>query len=1207
MTNSTIVITADNSKDTRRTLLDPNIQVETLNVIGTSERGPAFVPTIVGSYNATLADDTLNTFQNIFGSNVIEYSNGSIAANTWFRGGGQQLSFTRVLGIGNGEAANETTGIVPESGFIVGEQPIKFGITPDKKSDSKRAVEASQGNVLGKGRTFFYCKMYDISTGNLQYTDSINPDFNLIKQFEITSDLESNNKIYFIDKIIMSAHGNYLTLNPYESNDVRTLNGATSETIIGNSNNNWHSQINNESLNDNLKTKEVHSTLSYGAGNLIGSYASIYKLDLAIDDNSNRFFINGLKNDVYNTTKNTISTINFAWHTFDYGGIFNPAVSNENTASMNSEFKFLYEKGHVEYADFKASFSYSVLSNLKRVQLLLPSKLSHNTFDVDNSIPNYEDFQSTYQTAKTPWIVSQRYTGVEKDDRTTLHKEVKKLFRFHSLDDGESGNRFRIRIKPLQLGKILNDPREKQDLWSKFNISVSEYNKNNNSFDPVMELQNVDLNPDSKSYICRLIGTKHTYWDKESNKIVTEGLYPNTNQFLRIEVHQDVEDKLIKPFYMPCGFVSYPHININIDNIKNTSKIQDVQDSIWQDDDEKPYKLIQKPVDYILNLNRQVYDSLCVKEELYWGVLFTKARVNVTNIASRTNNRVLDLPISITKKNNTGNISIEENKINFIQYSIEDEENEFSYRGCFEYSKWFQNTRKDINVWAQDDNYCNGLFHLEKILYFKNAEKTQEKWLYSFYRRDGKEISKNDLEIDVDFLNEYSYVLIDDVLKSEDGEDSSNSEYLKFDFFTYGGFDGTNCFEYDKKILTNSAVIRELENEDSNDSTVGPTYKSYSKAIELSAEYSNTLCDILAVPGITHPVILKEIVEISKDKKSFISLLDTPVLKSNGEYITDYVFKEMFGQVDLQFNDPNSELNISLGDIGYEKVNLVQNPSEAVTVPSLIAEGTASSLSKYNSLGFDTKYVIGLHNGLISENVRPDLTSKLELSPSILAINALSRTTLNPVLNIDLNSNEVNNFDGLDYNFTETLNDNLINEGNNKASFLRLSQDYNLNVVTKENTGDSKLKLNSANTNLNNRKSMFRLSHNVRIMNEIKKSIRNALYGTRDNLANSKGELFNSMVSDNVIRSRVKFIIERILNLYKKNKTISDFRVNLDSKNNILQITESNNYTIKGNVLISLYGSFEEDNLLELDLTKLLQTASTLTDTFNTEIVINKI
>ena len=1084
MSDSTIIITADNSTDTRRTLLDPNLQVETLNVIGTSEKGPAFVPTIVGSYDATLADDTLNTFENIFGSNVLEYSNGSIAANTWFRGGGQQLSFTRALGIGNGGEADEITGIVPESGFIVGEKPVKFGYIKDKKSNNKNA-KGFDGNTLKLGRTFFYCRMLKVNTlGGDSVT--IDPCFNLVNQFNILDSSNDNlENIYFLQKVIMSAQGNYLTLSPFSDNT------NSNKIIFGNSNNDWHNTVQNIT-NNILKEKIVNSTIDYGDNDLIGSYASSYDITINSEEEDKNILVNGLNNSEYNSVKNHIK--------FDkspnYPLLYKIRSQYETSSNINRSFKYLYEKGHIEYVNFTNDLSYEYKN---RLQLLLPSKLNHNSVDKENNIPSYEDFQSQYQTSKTPWVVSQRYTGLESDKRTELYKQVKKLFRFHSLDDGEIGNRFRIRIKPVSLGKILNDPREKQDLWSKFNIKISEYNKDTNQFTDLMNINNVDLNPDSSSYICRLIGTKHTYWDKESNKIVTEGLYPNTNQFLRVEVHQDVEDKLIKPFYMPCGFVSYPHININIDNIKNTSQIQDTggQNTIWSDNTNRPYRLIQKPVDYILNLNRDSISNLVSNEDYHWGVSFTR----LISIAIQNNN-------TLTIPKDGSDILIERNKLKLVKYAIEsDEENNQSkhYRGCLEYSKWFQNTRKDINVWIQDDNYCNGLFHLEKILYLKDASLTENKWKYSFYRRDGEEISKEGLGIDVGFLDEYSYVKIDDVLQSEDGNNSSNSEYLKFDLFTYGGFDGTNCFEYDKKVLTNSAVIRELENEDSDDSTIGPTYKSYSKAIELSAEYSNTLCDILSVPGITHPTILKEIVEISKDKKSFISLLDTPVLKSNGEYITDYVFKEMFGQSDLDFNNPNDSTSISLGDIGYEKVNLVETitvgnevQNQVVTVPSLIAEGTTSSLNKYNSLGFDTRYAIGLHNGLISINTQDNLSSKVQLSPSILAINALSRTTLNPVLNIDSNSFEVNSDSSLDYNFSETLNDNLVNESNNKASFLRLSQDYNLNVITRESIGGAnKFKLNSANTNFNNRKSMFRLSHNVRIMNEIKKSIRNALYEAR--------------------------------------------------------------------------------------------------------------
>ena len=81
------------------------------------------------------------------------------------------------------------------------------------------------------------------------------------------------------------------------------------------------------------------------------------------------------------------------------------------------------------------------------------------------------------------------------DNRENIQDNVVDLFRFHSLDDGEVGNRFRIKINIKSRGDY------NRNIYSKFDIFILEYEARNNTFSIVDSVANVDLNPESKNYI----------------------------------------------------------------------------------------------------------------------------------------------------------------------------------------------------------------------------------------------------------------------------------------------------------------------------------------------------------------------------------------------------------------------------------------------------------------------------------------------------------------------------------------------------------------------------------------------------------------------------------------------------------------------------------------------------------------------------------
>jgi hypothetical protein len=124
-------------------------------VISTTQKGPAFVPTIVGNPN---------DYKTIFGSANDKIKEGPLSAEEWLT---YQKSFLqlRVLGAGDGKARN-ADGSVTNAGFVVGsEQPqaiLSGAIAPN-----------SYANTNGiPGRTFVLGCAMSQSNGSAYFTDA---------------------------------------------------------------------------------------------------------------------------------------------------------------------------------------------------------------------------------------------------------------------------------------------------------------------------------------------------------------------------------------------------------------------------------------------------------------------------------------------------------------------------------------------------------------------------------------------------------------------------------------------------------------------------------------------------------------------------------------------------------------------------------------------------------------------------------------------------------------------------------------------------------------------------------------------------------------------------------------------------------------------------------------------------------------------------
>ena len=123
-------------------------------VIGTSNRGPAFVPLTVADYAGFAA-----TFGGCDGEKF-----GPLAVNEFLKNA-QALTYMRVLGCGDGKQRDATSGKVTNAGFVVGNQQVQDnGVVGANKKAS------SQQN--DKGRTFFLGCLMSESNGSTYFSSA---------------------------------------------------------------------------------------------------------------------------------------------------------------------------------------------------------------------------------------------------------------------------------------------------------------------------------------------------------------------------------------------------------------------------------------------------------------------------------------------------------------------------------------------------------------------------------------------------------------------------------------------------------------------------------------------------------------------------------------------------------------------------------------------------------------------------------------------------------------------------------------------------------------------------------------------------------------------------------------------------------------------------------------------------------------------------
>ena len=163
------------------------------------------------------------------------------------------------------------------------------------------------------------------------------------------------------------------------------------------------------------------------------------------------------------------------------------------------------------------------------------------------------NYTNDYTEASTPYITSQKVGG-----NTT------NLFKFHTLSHGTATNyEFKVGIQDIKPAGTVPGSE-----YGSFAVVVRRVDQDKINGTPfvgvsdsdirpnlVESFQGVNLDPDSPSYIARVIGDKYITVNADG-KLLTNGDYPNNSVNIRVEVSTVVNNGGIDPALVPFGFTA---------------------------------------------------------------------------------------------------------------------------------------------------------------------------------------------------------------------------------------------------------------------------------------------------------------------------------------------------------------------------------------------------------------------------------------------------------------------------------------------------------------------------------------------------------------------------------------------------------------------------------------------------------------------------
>ena len=150
-------------------------------------------------------------------------------------------------------------------------------------------------------------------------------------------------------------------------------------------------------------------------------------------------------------------------------------------------------------------------------------RLNSNSNDITYVQFDMNDYKSAYRYASTPWIVS----NLKGDAK---HVELNKLFRFHTISDGNNAN-YEVKVS---IENVKPDD-------GTFDVVVRRIDDLDESIIPLEKFVKCSMIPGDSNYIAFKIGS-------------FDGVYESKSKYITVEVNETTAAKNS----VPCGFLGYP-------------------------------------------------------------------------------------------------------------------------------------------------------------------------------------------------------------------------------------------------------------------------------------------------------------------------------------------------------------------------------------------------------------------------------------------------------------------------------------------------------------------------------------------------------------------------------------------------------------------------------------------------------------------------
>ena len=765
-------------------------------VVGTSVRGPAFVPITVATFQ-----DFISVFGNSDGTKF-----GPMAMREWLRNAGAG-TFIRVLGAGDGTARTTTgnnQGKVTRSGFVVGDQlPQSNG---NLGSNVKAGSVASTPGVLG--RTYMLATLMSETNGSTHLSEA-----------GIQTGVAAHP---ILRGVLMAPSGVVLGLS-------HSLDPAGNMTPDTNS----------------------AAFASFGTGATGNAGGNIGHVNLANSKQEFVMLLNGLKNSA--TYKNIITAS------------FDPSVSNYFVNVFNTDPTKVEDAGHLLYAHYDIDPALAVItgsgitnttvwvSNMEPCALLLTSSLARNVGSATSTtigIPSFENFEDRFEAAFSPFVVSQKFGGSNKN-----------LFKFHTLSDGLIGSgEFKITIENIQASSKANNK------FGTFDVLVRRFTDNDLNPAVVESFRGLSLDLTSDNYIAKRIGDQNTYFDFDaavgSQKIVVEGDYPNVSNYVRVELSSDLKNDRLDATALPTGFRGLYHLVTSGTSPTTggsilTGSFSTLSGSVSASISSDVLKrVVQPPVPMRSSIAVGSSPKKSVQPAFTWGVQF-----EVKN------------SVSLPNKNE----KIDTSLLSFTKYFPK-------FHTSWQNPLVGQNEgTADVGGCVLDaDSFNNNFFSLERVQVITGStdRPDPQQWAAATYRRDGTQASSL---TDRDGTASTKVRFLD---ATKDFADVPSRKYLKFTFPLQGGFDGVNIFDTNKSALTDAAARREMDDSTNQGGKDGPTVSAYRRAVDVMEAKQDVDIQLLAIPGIRHPSVTDYTVESVERRFDALYLMDIEEKDEVNSFVT---------------------------------------------------------------------------------------------------------------------------------------------------------------------------------------------------------------------------------------------------------------------------------------------------------------------------------